>query len=66
MIMSLDKKKLLIIRARTGFTSRELAARYGCSKAQINMLFNKKQVRPETAGKLAAALNCDVTEIIEG
>jgi transcriptional regulator with XRE-family HTH domain len=63
--MILNTKKIQIIRARTGLNTKELAQRYGCSLSRFNAVMAKKNVRPETVGKLAAALGVDVLDIIE-
>lgn len=63
--MIISKEKAQIAKARSGFSSRDLAKRYGCTVSQINSLLSKGSVRTETAGKLAKALGCDVLDIIE-
>lgn len=63
--MRLNTENIQLIKARKNICTRQVADAYGCSRSFINMVIKKKNVRAETAGKLAKALGCDVTEIIE-
>lgn len=63
--MKLSREKLDIQIAKNCLTVSELAKNYGVSAQRIRMILNSKQVAPVTAGKLAKALGCDVTEILE-
>lgn len=63
--MKLSREKLDIQIAKNCWTVSELAKNYGVSAQRIRMILNSKQVAPVTAGKLAKALGCDVTEILE-
>lgn len=62
--MILNTEKVQVIKARTGITSKELAKRYGCTVARINMAMRQRNARTETINKLASALGVDVTDII--
>ncbi len=63
--MKLSREKLDIQIAKNCITVPELAKNYGVSAQRIRMILNSKKVAPVTAGKLAKALGCDVTEILE-
>lgn len=43
-----------------------LADIYGVSRSRINVILNQKEVSVVSVGRLSAALEVDVTEIIEG
>ena len=62
--MKLNTKNLQLARIKSGLTSKEIAARYGCTVTRINALMKKESVYPDTVGKLARALNVDPEEII--
>ena len=62
--MEIDVKKIKIIMARRKMSNKALAERMGISQQNIGVWFRKKTVLPETAGKIAAALEVDVTEIL--
>ena len=63
--MELNRNKINIAMARKCMTIAQLAGAYGCSRNRINILLNSRKVSTMTAGRLAAALGCDVTEILE-
>lgn len=42
-----------------------LANKYGVSRARMHVILKKEKVTPICAGRLAATLQCDLTEIIE-
>lgn len=63
--MELSRNKINIVMARKCMTITQLAKVYGCSRNRINILLNSRKVSVLTVGKLAAALGCDVTEILE-
>lgn len=63
--MELSRNKINIVMARKCMTITQLAEAYGCSRNRINILLNSRKVSVLTVGKLAAALGCDVTEIME-
>ena len=64
--MKIDIKKLEIIQARECMTAKEIE-----KKAEISHLTylrikkGTNQTKPLTVGKIAKALNCDVTELLE-
>ena len=61
--MQLDKKAFTLARARACVGVRELAKSSGVSAGTIYAGFERK-IDPVAVGKLAAALDVDVTEII--
>ncbi len=63
--MTISKMKYGIALANSGKRSSEVADVAGISNTRLNAIVNQKNVRPETAGKIAHALGVDVTEIIE-
>lgn len=63
--MKLDRKKIYIILSRKLMTVTELAEVYGVSRARMNVILNQREVSIVSAGRMAKALNCDVTEILE-
>lgn len=62
--MEIDVRKIKIIMARRKMSNKALAERMGISQQNIGDWFRKKTVLPETAGKIAEALEVDVTEIL--
>lgn len=62
--MELSREKINVFLARKGFTIANLAGAYGVSDQRMRVILNSRKVSPATAGRLAAALECDVTEII--
>lgn len=63
--MKLNEEKVRICMARKCFTVSRLASVYGVSRSRISYILNQKQVTQVVAGRLAAALGVDVTEILE-
>lgn len=63
--MKLSDQKIKLMMARNIFTTTELAKAYGVSRARMNTILNSREVTTLCAGRLAKALNCDVTDIIE-
>lgn len=61
--MRIDKQKYMLARARACMGQKELEAA-GIPRGTLCTML-KRDIRPETAGKIAKALGCDVTEIIE-
>lgn len=60
-----SKSKLEIAMARVFLNPAALSHKAGVPYATLTHALAGKKVRPETAGKIAAALGVDVTEIIE-
>lgn len=64
--MKIDKLKLQIAMGNEQLSGKKLSERSGVSEVTIARLKKGVQeARPETAGKIAKALNVPVTEIIE-
>ena len=63
--MRMSRKKVNIALARKQMTVTELAKVYGVSRARMNVILNSQVVTPVCAGRVAKALNVDVTEIID-
>ena len=63
--MKLSKDKIDICMARKNLTVKELSSVYGVSSARINTILKSKVVTPACAGRVAKALDVDVTEIID-
>lgn len=63
--MRLIREKVDIAMARKCITITELAEIYGVSRNRMNVILNAQRITPLCAGRIAKALDCDVTEIIE-
>ena len=63
--MKLSKEKLELFQARRGISAAELAQAAGLSAQGISALKLRGSCKPETIGKLAAALGVDPAELLE-
>lgn len=63
--MKISREKINLAMARNNFTINQLAEKYGVSSQRIRIILNSKNVTPAVVGRMADALECDVTEIIE-
>lgn len=64
--MKLDNTKLSIALARKQLTSKKLSELSGVAESLLTKIKSGKQIpRPITIGKIAKALEVDVTELIE-
>lgn len=63
--MKLSREKINIFMARKQMTVQQLAVRYGVSRARMNVILNQRTVSVVSAGRMAAALDCDIEQIIE-
>ena len=61
--MKLDRKKYELARARACMGQKELEMA-GIPKGTLCLIIGGGEARPETVGKIAKALDVDVTEII--
>lgn len=61
--MTLKIDEVIIRMARLKLSKTELAKRTGIEYSYLCRMLKSKQGRPETIGKLADGLECDVTEI---
>lgn len=60
--MKINAQKVLEAQARTGKTLAEL----GLSRTTLQNIKKGSEVRPQTVYKFAAALGCDVADLLEG
>lgn len=63
--MKLSKEKVDLKRAAQCMTVVDMAKVYGVSRTRMNMILNQREVTPVCAGRIAKALGCTVTEILE-
>lgn len=63
--MTIDRKKVDLFLAKKKLTVTELCEIAGYSRNRFYTVMNSKKISPKTAGKIAEALDVDVTEIIE-
>ena len=63
--MQLSKIKINVAIAKEQITITKLAERYGVSRSRMNLILNSREVTPVCSGRLAKALNVDVTELLE-
>lgn len=63
--MRLNIENVEIARARKGFTIEQLAASYGVSRARMTVILNQQKITTLCAGRLAKALDVDVSDIVD-
>lgn len=63
--MKISRDLIDVYRARKQMSVSDLAEAYGVSRARMNVILNQREVSVISAGRLAEALECDVTEILE-
>lgn len=63
--MKINKKKLEIAMANACMTTADLQKVAGMPMPTLAGAISGKSIRPATAGKIAKALQCNVTEIID-
>ena len=63
--MKLNRYNVELARARKQMSITAMAEAYGVSRARMNIILNQREITPVCAGRIAAVLGCDVTEIIE-
>ena len=63
--MKLSKKKIRQILARRQMSATQVAERCGKSRQWASSVMSGKKIAPKTAGMIAAALEVDITEILE-
>jgi putative transcriptional regulator len=64
--MRLCRIRLVTELATRNMTSRTLAAQAGVSRATVSAIKNGRSCSPETAAKIAAALNTSIENLLEG
>lgn len=62
--MKVSKAKISLIRARKCMSTEDLR-KAGLTQGNLNSIWNNRNMKPETVGKIARALGVDVTEILE-
>lgn len=62
--MRLDIEKTKIAMARKLWSTADLAAAYGITRQRMTNILNSRNIMPKTAGKIAQALEVEVTEIL--
>ena len=65
MNIAIDAYAVKIRMARFGLSQRGLAEKSGVSRVTLSYMMNGKRVSPVVAGKISAALDCDISEIID-
>lgn len=63
--MVINKSKLEVAMARACLSTHHLAARANMPLPTVNNAISGRSVKPATIGKIAKALNVDVTELLE-
>lgn len=63
--MRIDKRTVMLKMATLQINQSQLAERAGISRQTLSAVMNGRSCRPELLGKIAKALEVDVTEIIE-
>lgn len=62
--MKIDKNKFMLMKAKKCKGSKDLIES-GIPRGTLGRVISGENARPETIGKIARALGCDVTDIIE-
>ncbi len=65
MNLQINTQEMKIRMARLGLSQRRLAEKSGVSRPTLSYLMNGKRVSPVVAGKICAALDCDVADIVQ-
>ena len=63
--MKISANRIEIIMAKRGMTKAALANGCGVSRQNISTIIRRGTCEPKTAGKLAAGLGVEVSEIVE-
>jgi DNA-binding Xre family transcriptional regulator len=63
--IKLSEDKVKIVMAREGFSQKDLAEAIGVTSQRLGTMFKTSVVLTSNAGRIAKALNVDVTEIID-
>lgn len=63
--MKINGSRLKLYMARSCFSFSDLLETAQISKNTLRSAMCEKNLKPKTVGKIARALNCDVTEIIK-
>jgi predicted transcriptional regulator len=60
-----DKKKIELAMARACMNAKDIAVKANMPEATVKNVLSGRNVKPRTLGKVAQALRCDVTELLE-
>ena len=64
--MRIDEMKFAMVIARAGgLTMEQLAIKSGVSRQTLSLARAGKRIKPDTAAKIAVALDVDISDIIE-
>ena len=63
--MKISLEQVNLKRAAKCMTVSAMAEAYGVSRARMHSILGQREVTPVCAGRIAKALGCDVTEILE-
>ena len=63
--MRLDKEKIMVLMARTGSGTADVIKNAGVTMSNWARIMRGGNTTPVTAGKIAKALDVDVTEILK-
>lgn len=63
--MKANRKKLELAMARACMCTNDIQEKTKMPRPTINNAISGKSVRPDTLGRIAKALECDIIEIIE-
>lgn len=63
--MRIDREKLTLVMARACMGPEDICQKVKLPRPTFNGAIRGRNLRPVTAGKIAAALGVDVTEILE-
>ena len=65
MKIKLSRNKIMLIMARKQLSTSDIAANCGVSKQRAGAMLRQEEIAPAGAGRLAAALGVDVSEIVK-
>lgn len=63
--MRINKEKVMFLMAEKGLNQKTIAERAGISRSNVSTLLDGRRCRPETAAKIAKALDVPVSEIFD-
>lgn len=63
--MKISKEKINMQLARKQMTLTALAEKYGVSRPRMTIILGNRELTPVCVGRLAQALDVDITEILE-
>lgn len=63
--MKMNPVKYQIAKARARMSTTNMVDQYGLRRATVTRAAQGKECMPETIGRIAEALSCDVTDLID-